>query len=438
MNLPSLLSGNRISTRDRTRAAGGSLARRSPGVWPLVAGLVGTLLLLAGGNWLVDPYYLGSGLRLTGFNAVKPEAFDYSRVWKPHALASYGAETLILGTSSVEAGLDPESPAWKYHPVFNAAFGAAHPYEVMRLFQHAIAVAKPRQVVLGLDFTSFLTYSEKLPVRFNEARMAVDRNMKPTPLSARERPYQLLFTPSMLKSSLKTLEYQDELYFDAGDRYPRQMLLANGARAPSSNDRRLKAYGAEGMFNMSVESVNKRFADTPVDVGLARASPDNPLVGYTRQIFELAHANGVDLIVIMPPCHLSSIEAVVRSGHTDAFAKFKETIVDLNLEVAAKFNQPPSRLLDYCFPSHLTENRTTAEGAETKVTFFDSVHFSFDLGNRMIASWFDPAAGTIEPGDVRTYASGAEARGLTERDLGRLTIPALPTKPGPINPGLIN
>jgi hypothetical protein len=399
----------------------------------MVAGLVGTLLLLAGGNWLVDPYYLGSGLQIAGFNAIKPEAFDYSRVWKPHAVASYGAETLILGPSSAEAGLDPEHPAWKYRPVFNAAFGGAHPYELMRLFQHAVAVAKPKQVVLSLDFTSYLIYPEKLPAGFNEARMAVDRNMQPTPLSARERPHQLLFTPSMLRSSWKTLQYQDELYFDTVARYPRHMLLADGARSRRSNDRWLKAYGAEGMFKMGVDTVNKRFGEIPVDVGLARAGPGNPLVGYMRQIFELAHAEGIELIIIMPPCHISSIEAVVRTGHAKAFARFKETFVDLNLEAAAKFNQPPYRLLDYCFPSRVSQNKTMVEGTKTEIAFFDAVHYSLDLGNRMIASWFDPAAGTIEPGDVRTYASGAEARSLTERDLGRLAVPAFPAKPGLTN-----
>jgi len=404
-----------------------SLARRSPGVWPLIAGLMGTLVVLAGGNWLIDPYYLHSGARFKGFNAVKPEAFDFARVWKPHAVARYGAETLILGPSSAEAGLDPEHPAWKHRPVFNAAFGGAHPYELFRLFQHAVAVAKPKQVVLSLDFTSYLIHSEKLPAGFNELRMAVDRNMKPTPFSARERPHHLLFTPAMLTSSRKTIEFQDELYLDMAARYPRHMLLANGARTRTSNDRWLKAYGGpDGLFNAGLATLNKRFGAIPVDTGLARSGSGTPLIGYMRQLFELAHQEGIELIVVMPPCHMASIEAIVRAGHAKAFARFKQTFVDLNSDAAAKSARKPFPLYDYCFPSRMTGTTTLADGGKSEVWFFDTVHYSLDLGDRMIASWFDPAARTIEAADVRTYASGAEARDLTEQALARLVVPALP------------
>ncbi len=105
-------------------------------------------------NAIVDPYDLYGWVSITGFNRYKTQAADQTRMTKPYLIERANPATILLGSSRVEVGFDPESNAWPaaMRPVFNLGIPASGPDEQYRILQHALVTAHPKYVVFGIGF----------------------------------------------------------------------------------------------------------------------------------------------------------------------------------------------------------------------------------------------------------------------------------------------
>ena len=88
--------------------------------------------------------------------------------------ADYQRDDLVAFIQQVraETGLDPAHPGWAASPVYNLGLSNASIYEIRRYFEHACALADVRQVVVLLDFASFLAGGTVAP-DFLEDRLAI-------------------------------------------------------------------------------------------------------------------------------------------------------------------------------------------------------------------------------------------------------------------------
>lgn len=105
-----------------------------------------------------DPYRLNP-IRITipGINDIKPRLYDSQRYVKLFDIAYEKPKTVILGSSRVLFGIDPQNSLLKkYPPVYNAGILGAPMHEIHGYFLHALANQPDlKRVVLALDFYEF-------------------------------------------------------------------------------------------------------------------------------------------------------------------------------------------------------------------------------------------------------------------------------------------
>ena len=182
----------------------------------LLAGLV------AGINYAVDPYAVSGAKRIDGFNAYKVDVNSRVRLAKTYQPQRLEFQTLIVGNSRVEMGIDPqhECLAFNGRRAYNLGIpGASIAYQTAAALD--LVYQKPVDTVLmSLDFPDFLVPAGQLkpgesqPLLPN-TRFLPDGSENPDyPLSRVKDFYGAWFSLNGLISSVKTVLMQSELSAD--------------------------------------------------------------------------------------------------------------------------------------------------------------------------------------------------------------------------------
>ncbi len=136
---------------------------------------LGLSIVLAIFNILIDPYGITGSPTFVSINRSKPEKGKHVRLFKAVEIVREPTKVLVLGTSRVDAGLDPNHPALKsLQPGYNLALPGTNMYEIRRYFEHAIANQKEIElVILGLDSFRNFDYdsTSKSRAGFDESRL---------------------------------------------------------------------------------------------------------------------------------------------------------------------------------------------------------------------------------------------------------------------------
>jgi len=115
-------------------------------------------LILACTNYIIDPYSLFQTKRVSGFNDKKPAAANRTALFKPYNVININPETIIVGNSRPEMGLNPLSECWPkgIGAVYNLTFPGLGTYEQVRALFHAVSIGNVKNILLGIDFIDFL------------------------------------------------------------------------------------------------------------------------------------------------------------------------------------------------------------------------------------------------------------------------------------------
>ena len=134
--------------------------RRFCQVW-LVCVLV-LVTLIGGFNALVDPYLVIGAPRVAGFNAAKPATETHSGLAKSYLIHRAPYAGVMIGSSKVDIGLDPDSPAWpaEDRPVFNDGVPGVGVSGSLDLLRQAIALGHIRRALVFLEISEFLKPAE--------------------------------------------------------------------------------------------------------------------------------------------------------------------------------------------------------------------------------------------------------------------------------------
>jgi hypothetical protein len=122
-----------------------------------------SLLVIFSISFVADPY----GIRKNGGRV------NNDRLVKAIKVAQIKPETILLGSSGVARGLDPEHPILSKNSnntVYNLSILGANIYELKRYFEHANANNNLETAVIGLDFYAFNRFRE-VRAGFSEARL---------------------------------------------------------------------------------------------------------------------------------------------------------------------------------------------------------------------------------------------------------------------------
>ena len=336
----------------------------------LRGGIVMVLVLLAVVliNRAVNPYSLFASDWIV--RPAKPETYTHLRMVKAAQVRHVQPRAVILGSSRVETGLSPDHACWSERPVYNLGLSEATIYEILRYFQHAVAVTEVRQAVLLLDYSAFLSAANPAP-DFTEERLAVSREGKPQSLAAMEDWLTALGTSDALIGSLGTWRGVP------GEK----AYTPNGARVAAEEDRRVIEKGGAAKAFAAYE---RRTLPQ-----LAAMSPqlDPQAFQCFREILQLAKARGIDLRLGISPVHARFQEMLHLSGHG---AGLKEWLRQL-VEIVAQESTTGRRfqVLDFCGYNAFTTEPVPASGLGR--WYYEDSHFTMALGDLILERLWKPA-----------------------------------------------
>jgi hypothetical protein len=116
-------------------------------------GFLASCLFIASFNWIVDPFWYYRVVEIRGFNQIKPQFSDFELQFKPLIFAKEKYQSIILGSSLSEIGLDPLHPALTKNgsKSFNfGMIGASWPKSRCQ-FYFALQRSPINKVVWGFD-----------------------------------------------------------------------------------------------------------------------------------------------------------------------------------------------------------------------------------------------------------------------------------------------
>jgi hypothetical protein len=331
-------------------------------------------------NAIVNPYLLFDVPRIAGFNARKPAVDTQERLMKTYDVLRAAPNTLILGSSMVDLGLDAQHPAWPPHdrPVYNGALAGGGPYSSYRYLQHVMSRRHVALVMLGLDFQFFLTVPDYTPVTPEfESRLAVRRDGS---INVGQR-WQHLH--DLFQGTISLDALTDSVATLAANLNGESSDLAAG-NWDSVSHRRLTA--AMGSFPLVVgqELFNiRRFSGKQI----------NPLVmADVRAILDLCESHGTRVILFINPTHAEGLEILDLLGYWPMFEGWKRELVTLAARYPAADGHSRITLWDFSgYDSYSTE--AVPMDRHAMHLFWDCIHYTRTLGDAIVTRMFGAGDG---------------------------------------------
>lgn len=254
--------------------------------------LLGAIALF---NGLIDPFSVFGAPLIDGVNAVKSPGPD--RFFKPLQMSARRPHTVLLGSSRVMMGLDPDDLPGER--AYNLGIPAATVPETIALARHALADAPVERLIIGVEYDSFDGRTEYYP-SFRLAvlgRFAVWRGL-----------------PDMLISDLAVTRARNTFLFS--HRHVAPPYLANGLRLIPD-----KPTGGTPDNRMLQDVRDYTRLDpeiTGVDRSLARFGE-----------FLASVPRRVAVTVFVTPGHAALLEALEQEGLRPAYEAWLKRIVEI-------------------------------------------------------------------------------------------------------------
>jgi hypothetical protein len=358
-------------------------------------------------NAIVDPYELYGLVSRGGFNQRKTQAVDQARLVKPYLVARSHPTTLLLGSSRVEVGFNPDSALWPeaMRPVFNLGMPATGPRLQLMLLQHALAVTNPRHVVLGIGFEdAHIPPSHTGPPNAAAVQPIPDlegRLRRPDWGAGRTR-YWLAHAKDTVLSLASLNALTDSILTVLNQRDPYASSLTPLGFNTASGFTKLTR--TDGAYHLIVDKDRIKAAEI-VQWSMEPRLDVEPLAEAIR----VAHLHGAAVTVVIAPVHIDELEIYSQAGVLSRYDEWRRRVLEI---VEAGSRTGIATLWDFTAPAPFTTESPPA--STDRVTelrwFWESNHFKAALGDLVIARIF--GTGSAEFGTPVTPANLAaeEAR----------------------------
>ena len=324
-------------------------------------------LLVAGINYLVDPWGLNGTLVIDGFNANKIDPLGTARLHKAYAVVRLRPSAVAMGTSTAEHGIDMRHPAWReFGTVYNLSFPGATIGEIKAVLQQTHRISPLKRAVIGLDFFSFNAHIAPSP-QTGEAIEAMQS------LPARIRPY---FTRGMLAASFKTLSKQS-----GASRY---FLPSGQSSRDSFVQWRAKSQGHFNLFAFSCrQTVLRLLPNADARFEFQRGSGPSTLEQF-GELLEFGKREGIELQFFISPDHAWQDETLSEMGLWPTFEYWKQQLARIIDPYTHAENSAPRMVLwDFADYTAATTEAVPARGDVNAVMrwTWDGQHYTPELGD---------------------------------------------------------
>ncbi len=402
--------------------------------------IAGSLLVTAVAfNAVVDPYGVTKLISLERINAAKPKEWENARIAKPFEVARRHYDAIVLGTSQVERGIDPDYPALSAGGIalYNMGLSELRLYETRLLLDYSIKASGIDAAVVSLDFGRYNRPPEDattaLPEDWDKSRLILDYLRTLISLRSLSDSFTTLRTNRAGSASLEHLPNGvlnvDRFFAQAG--YP----------------------DVRGSF----DSVDAVYINSAYDRMLA-ARPELLRGGFDhkalQRILALARERQIKLHFFIPPVHAREMEVIAYLGLVPLFQRWKaEVACVLETESANSPDRAAFPLWDFSGYNSITTEPVPAKG-ETGARmkwFYDPIHFTPRAGNVILGRIFqldDPGLAPFGDFGVRVSPGSMQKqidldREARKRYLERYpeiseTIAALRVGPRPAEPPFVD
>lgn len=316
-------------------------------------------------NLIVDPYSIWGSPVIQGINTSKYLVF-HERIpafvgWSKWATPP---DTVLLGTSRTADGLRADHPAFGNSVTLNMALGGQPTAETLLLFKHALKSGKLKRAVIGLDFFAFNVYW---------AADAASQANRLTPSANLD----LLFNTSTLSDSLSTLHQSLPTLQVIRDAHGADDVQG-GAQPPSMPMR---------ILFKEVEKIYVDYFHPPPYLLYSHVTPDQSrdTLADFRELLRLAHANDVEVRLLISPSHAWHWETLADVGLWRGWEQWKRSLVTINTEEAQRSGQAVYPLWDFSGYNSITTETVPPADSPAKMRWYsDSSHYNRACGDLIL------------------------------------------------------
>ena len=336
-------------------------------------------VVISGANWMIDPFYIFETPRISGLNAAKTGFFKNLRTMKPIVLQAKRntIDTVILGSSRAEAGLDPEHPAWGDSKVYNLGIPAPSMYELLRYYEFANQVQELRTVVLALDFSQYVTQTN------SEVDHLLQKISTPTDHYLASNLVTTLFSIDVLLASVRTVLFQHN---------PDVEHTPLGFGIHTWRGEEAARIGQRAVF---IDNDKQYIATHWVTKGSTPESfgrEETANLVYFRRLVEEIRTHNTRLIVLISPSHAREWSIIWTAGLWPQLEQWKRNIVTILAEDAAQHpGKEPFALWDFSgYNSITTEDVPLAGDTQTQMRWYwEASHYKKEVGDMILDRLFN-------------------------------------------------
>ena len=327
----------------------------------------------------VDPYGILGMPPVKGLTGEKVAAADWPRLAKPYLVEAVNPLTLVVGSSTVDIGIDPDSAAWPAadRPVFNLGIDGAGPATQLHFLEHAFVRSNPKLLLIGLSFEDSFVFPPARVLaaaasQFSyEPRLRVRSDGQPNPGYGHAYLLDLAFATlsfQALQDSITTLLHQND---------------------PSSGSMTRLGQNSGGQFVRWAR--NEGFYALVMDKDRAKAPQllqwaqhSQTQVEPVGAMVRFARAHGAKVVVFIVPSYVDKLEILRQAGLTARMQKW-EAEVAATVEQAASGGEAVP-LWDFSgYSRYTTEPLPAAGDTHTAMQWtWEPSHFRPALGDLML------------------------------------------------------
>lgn len=308
-------------------------------------------------NLLIDPYRAYRLVSLPRVDAHKD--YGSSRIIKAEMIHHGPWDVILIGSSRVEIGMDPESPAWDGRRVYNGGLPGAFFGELADAAEFAARDAHPRTLVLMLDFFGFSRFPSPRHEEFAKSRFNPELNL----LSYHQDNWLTLFSTDRSFSSLdNAFRRKNSKFTDHGLKL--DMSIPAGLTHRQFLLQTLQRMSRGGPFRHYVY--------------------DRRLAARFGQVARLCQRQNIQLHAILAPAHAIITEHLRTIGLWDQWEQWKS---DLAAELPTDESAGPLPILWDCFTynPYTTEPIPPADRPDQPMRWYwEPSHFRTALGEVLI------------------------------------------------------
>ena len=320
-----------------------------------------TSIVFIATNVLIDPKGYLYLVTLPHINATKYFARG-DRIEKSLRLEREGYKGVIVGTSRVQVGIDPNDQVFSGGAVYNVGLSGTNVYEIEKVMNYSLQHQKPEWMIWGLDFVSFT------------GQVTVSDNYKDSLFSG---PGKSWFFKYLLDPSTFKLAIENTYMNIAGEHHQ---------------------YGDKhGFLHKKVKEIDPRFLFDKVLIktylsrkttyGAYKYSEDR--LDRFRYVLEAYAKSKIKMFLFISPVHARQLEAIRALGLWTLYEQWKRDIVDV-VEVVNKDTDGEVVLWDFSGYTTITTEPVPMKDARVPMQWYwESAHYKKEVGGYVVRKMFN-------------------------------------------------